>query len=97
MELIEVIKGRRSIRSYRSEPIPMNLVREILEAGMWAPSAKNGQQWRFTVLTGEAKRELTDRFREELNAFIERHEKEASGSSTWSCGVMEETPVLVMV
>ncbi len=97
MELIEVIKGRRSIRSYRSEPVPMDLVREVLAAGTWAPSAKNGQQWRFTVLTGEAKRKLTDRFREELNAFIGRHGKEASSSSMWSCGVMEEAPVLVMV
>ena len=97
MELLDAIKGRRSIRSYEQTPMPLELVREVLEAATWAPSAKNGQQWRFTVLTGDAKRRLTDFFRERLNVFIARHGKEASGSSTWSCGIMEEAPVLVMV
>lgn len=55
MELLDAIKGRRSIRSFKGDPVPRDLIIEILEAGTWAPSAKNGQQWRFTVLTGEAK------------------------------------------
>jgi len=97
MELDEAIKGRRSIRRYTDRPVPMELVREVIEAGTWAPSAKNGQQWRFTVLTGEAKRELTNVFRAELERFVERHGREASGSSLWSCGVMEGAPVVIMV
>jgi nitroreductase len=97
MELVEAIKGRRSIRSYKDTPVPLELVKEVLEAATWAPSAKNGQQWRFVVLTGGAKDRLTDLFRVQLNEFIANHGKEASGSSTWSCGVMEEASVLVMV
>jgi nitroreductase len=97
MELVEAIRGRRSIRRYKDTPVPLKLVKEVLEAATWAPSAKNGQQWRFIVLTGGAKSRLTDLFRVELGDFIAKHGKEASGSSTWSCGVMEEAPVLVMV
>ena len=97
MELVEAIKGRRSIRRYKDTPVPLELVKEALEAATWAPSAKNGQQWRFVVLTGGAKGRLTDLFRLQLDEFIAKQGKEASGSSTWSCGVMEEAPVLVMV
>ena len=44
MELIETIKGRRSIREYIDTPVPRELIEEIIEAATWAPSAKNGQQ-----------------------------------------------------
>ena len=97
MELIEAIKGRRSIRKYKKKPVPKKLIEDIIEAGTWAPSAKNGQQWRFTVLTGEAKKRLTDVFRAALDEFIERHGFEESGSATYSCGIMEEAPVIIVV
>jgi len=66
MEVDAVIKGRRSVRKYSDKPVPSQIVREVLEAGTWAPSPKNGQQWRFTVLTGSSKKELTTLFQHEL-------------------------------
>ena len=97
MELLDAIKGRRSIRSFKGDPVPRDLINEVLEAGTWAPSAKNGQQWRFTVLTGKAKKSLTDLFRREIQIFVARFGKEESGSSLNTCGIMEEAPVLIMV
>ena len=97
MDLDEAIKGRRSVRSYLDKSVPEELVREVIEAGTFAPSAKNGQQWRFTVLRGEAKRGLTDVFRRELELVSKRIGRENVGSSFGSCGVMEEVPVVVMV
>jgi nitroreductase len=97
IELDDAIKGRRSIRSYEDEPVSMELVLEVLEAGTWAPSAKNGQQWRFTVLTGDAKTRLTGLFRSELQALSAKIGMERMGSSFGSCKAMEEAPVLVMV
>ena len=97
MELDEAIKGRRSIRSYLDRPVPMEMVREVLEAGTWAPSAKNGQQWRFTVLTCDSKRRLTDVFRSELEAREKRVGVAEMGSSLASCAVMEKAPVVIMV
>jgi nitroreductase len=44
VEVDAAIEGRRSIRKCANKPVPIELVREVLEAGMWVPSAKNGQQ-----------------------------------------------------
>jgi nitroreductase len=97
MEVGEAIRGRRSIRKYTDKPVPMELVRAVLEAGTWAPSAKNGQQWRFTVLSGKAKDELTRLFRAELEKLSAKIGMTNMGSSFSSCRIMEQAPVLVMV
>ncbi len=97
MELDQALKGRRSIRSYMDKNVPEELVRQIIEAATFAPSAKNGQQWRFTVLTGNAKRGLTDLFKRKLEALSKRIGRENMGSSFSSCMIMEEAPVVIMV
>lgn len=97
MDLDEAIRDRRSVRSYMDKSVSEELVREVIEAGTFAPSAKNGQQWRFTVLTGEAKRGLTDVFRRELELVSNRIGRENMGSSFGSCRIMEEAPVVIMV
>lgn len=43
MNLDEAIKNRRSVRSFKSEPIPPEKIEKIIEAGHWAPSAGNKQ------------------------------------------------------
>ncbi len=48
--LTAVIKGRRSIRSYKDTKVPRELLVQILEAGQWAPSPSNVQSWRFIVV-----------------------------------------------
>lgn len=53
MEFDEVIKNRRSIRSYVNKPVPKELLLKILEAGTWAPSACNRQLWKFIVIEKE--------------------------------------------
>ncbi len=97
MNLDEAIKGRRSIRSYRDDPVPEELIRDVIEAATFAPSAKNGQQWRFTVLTGNAKKELTDLFRRELETLSKKIGLKNMGSSLGSCSIMEKAPVVIMV
>ena len=52
LDVWEAIQGRRSIRSFKSDPIPEDLIRKlILEAGFWAPTGGNAQTWRFVVVT----------------------------------------------
>lgn len=53
MEFDDVIMGRRSIRGYKQMPVPRELIEEILELAMRAPSSMNTQPWNFTVVTGE--------------------------------------------
>ena len=97
MELDEAIMGRRSIREYLDKAVPIELVRQVLEAGTWAPSARNRQMWRFTVLTSDAKKRLTDLFRSKLETRLKRVGRGRMGSSFMSCAIMEQAPVLIMV
>ena len=92
MSVDEVIKGRRSVRTYKKDEVKENLIREIIEAATFAPSAKNGQQWRFTVLSGESKDKFTDMYRSELDKLTVD-----VGSSYGSCRMMEEAPVVIVV
>jgi nitroreductase len=50
MELMEAIKGRRSIRRYTSKPVDDKTLNTILEAARQAPSWANTQCWRFVVV-----------------------------------------------
>ena len=47
-----VVRGRRSIRGFLDKPVPKQLVAEILEVAMRAPSSYNNQCWNFSVVTG---------------------------------------------
>lgn len=53
MDILELIKSRRSIRRFKSEPIPKEDLMKILEAARWAPSAGNCQPWEFIIVTKE--------------------------------------------
>src|SRR4030066_1436286 len=46
----KIIMERRSIRSFKKEPLPDSMIQRILEAGRFAPSAGNMQPWRFIVI-----------------------------------------------
>ena len=60
MELREAILGRRSVRSFRPDPVPDNLIEELLELAKWAPSAGNLQDWFvYIVKDDRVKRDLT--------------------------------------
>jgi nitroreductase len=50
MDVFEAIRTRRSIRKYRSKPIPNEKLNMILEAARLAPSAGNRQPWRFIII-----------------------------------------------
>ncbi len=49
MDLIEAIKGRRSIRRYKAQTVPEETIMQIIEAATYAPSAGNIQPWRFII------------------------------------------------
>lgn len=55
MDILALIKKRRSVRKFKNKPIPAKVIKEILEAGRWAPSGLNNQPWRFMVLGKEKK------------------------------------------
>ena len=51
--ILEAIKKRQSVRSYKDKEIPEEILQKILEAGRLAPSANNKQHWKFIVVKDE--------------------------------------------
>jgi nitroreductase len=49
-DLFEIIRTTRSMRRLKPDPVPKELIRKILEAGVCAPSGGNMQRWRFLVI-----------------------------------------------
>jgi len=61
MDLFEAIKGRRSIRAYRPDRIPDDVLEKVLDAARWAPSAGNCQPWDLIVVNdSKVKKNLCD-------------------------------------
>ncbi|MEM2935797.1 MAG: nitroreductase family protein [Candidatus Bathyarchaeia archaeon] len=50
MEFMDVVRRRRSIRRYKPDPVPDQVLEQVLEAARLAPSAGNRQPWHFIVV-----------------------------------------------
>lgn len=50
MNTIEAIFSRRSIRKYKDKPVEKEMILKLLEAGMYAPTARNTRAWHFVVI-----------------------------------------------
>lgn len=50
MNVLEAIKGRRSIRAFKNQGVPAEIVEELIDAARWAPSAGNIQPWEFIIV-----------------------------------------------
>jgi len=51
MDALDAIRTRRSVRRYKKDPVPNEVLVKILEAGRWAPSTGNRQPWEFIIFT----------------------------------------------
>jgi len=54
----EAIRSRRSIRKFKQDPVPKDVIDELLESARLAPSASNSQPWRFMVVTDPKQRQV---------------------------------------
>jgi nitroreductase len=64
MEIAEAIKARKSIRAFRPDPVPLDVIRDIIEQAQRAPSWANTQPWEFAVVTGDILKAVQDGFME---------------------------------
>jgi nitroreductase len=53
----EAIEKRRSIRKYKPDPLPQEILNELIEAARLAPSGCNAQPWRFKIVTDQSTKE----------------------------------------
>ena len=103
MELIKLMKDRRSIRKYKGTPVSLEKVYQILEAGRYAPSGADLQPWIYIVVTEES---VKERIREECER-VERkfHRKAPERFKAWlkeqeitpEKRFLTEAPILVVV
>ena len=69
--IIKNIKERRSIRNFEEKKIDKEELKEIIQAGKYAPSATNDQPWKFIVITKkEMIQDLSNQIREELKKLL---------------------------
>ncbi len=100
--MIHAIDDRRSIRKFLDTSVPRDVIEEILQSGMKAPSSKNRQPWKFIVVQGEEKERMLRAFRQGL----EREEKREAflpqsrpyiGGAKYTLEIMAQAPVSVFV
>ncbi len=100
MELLQQILSRRSCRKYTGEPIPQELLEQILLAGACAPSAHDSRPWRFAVVISPDGKQrlmqaLQSRFALDLRAAGFPPE-EVDARLSRSVSIFSSAPVLVV-
>lgn len=58
IDILKAISTRRSVGVMKPDPVPNELIHQILEAGTWAPSHFRTEPWRFFVITDDARIQL---------------------------------------
>jgi nitroreductase len=69
---LKLVKTRRTIRKFKTDPVPDEYVEKIIEAGRWAPSGGNSQPWDFIVIKDK---EIKDRIVDIVNEHNEYSHK----------------------
>jgi len=97
--LLELVKKRRSIRSFKPDPIPDEYVNKIIEAARWAPSGANSQPWEFIVIKKQELRHRIIEFIKEHNNLTHKMElaREPELRFKWSPAGYARAPVFILV
>jgi nitroreductase len=95
MNTLSAIEARRSIRKFRDDPVPDDKLDAILRAASLAPSGKNRQPWRFTVVKADKRPEMARLMREGIET--SKAQGRPTGSAEWTVRSMEQAPVTVFV
>lgn len=79
MHVTDAVKQRRTTRGYKSEPVPDEVIREVLEIARFAPSNSNTQPWHVAIVSGGARRRLQEEIFAEINSGVKAY-------ATWPSG-----------
>ncbi|KPF85968.1 nitroreductase [Novosphingobium sp. AAP93] len=58
MTVADAVLTRRSIRAFQDKPVPLDVLRRVMDTARWAPSGCNFQPWEATIVTGAPLKEL---------------------------------------
>ncbi len=59
MDALECIRTRMSIRRFKPEPVPRDILEQVVETARWSPSYKNSQPWEVMIVSGAKKEALS--------------------------------------
>jgi len=102
-ELLDLMKSRRSIRKYKKEPVPLEKIYKIMEAGRCAPSGANMQPWIYILVTDN---KLKEKIRKEAERIEKNfHNKAPNKLKKWlkeqkitsEKSFLTEAPALIVV
>lgn len=71
MDAIECIKARMSIRKFKPDPLPKELLLDIIRTAQWSPSYKNSQPWEIAIVSGDKKEALAKKLIELIEKGVE--------------------------
>ena len=98
MDTIESIENRRSIRLFKSDDVPKEIVEDILNCGILAPSAKNRQPWYFAITTGKIKDKIANMMIDYAinnDDTLERKNLGCFSSVNSTANVIKQAPILI--
>ena len=100
-DLHTFLRTRRSIRRFKTDPVPDSVIQRILTTSVFAPSAHDQQPWRFCVVTDlsvktRLGRALTSQMRADMQA-QGAHESDIEKRVSLSLRRMDETPVVIVL
>jgi len=90
MDFKELYKNRRSIRNYKDQSVPIEILRDIVKESTMAPSSGNRQPWKFIIvnnkemmkrISDESKKNLLKRIAESPEDYIKRYENALKNES----------------
>ena len=97
MDAITAINKRTSVRRFRSDPVPREIVERLLDCAVRAPNHKLTEPWRFAVVTGRAKDRLAEiRAKHRLKRYSDPATPEALAGADQVRRESRETPVYVV-
>jgi len=103
LDLLDLMRNRRSIRKYKKQPVPTREILQVLEAGRLAPSGANQQPWTYILVTDS---ELKQEIRKEAEAVeVSFHCKAPKSLKNWleeqgitpQKAFLTEAPALIVV
>jgi len=73
MDVFQAMTELRSMRRLKPDPVPEELIREVVQYAIHAPSGGNNQNWRFVVVTdAEKRRQIGDHYRAAVDVYLSR-------------------------
>ena len=58
--VLNIIRNRRSTRGFLPDPVPLSIIKEVVDGARFAPSNSNTQPWHFAVVSGQSLVKLRD-------------------------------------